>query len=159
MAKSGFSHLVEKFMEEEVIMSYMMRLTDAELKSLGITTMGSRIHFRDAASDWMGSRVPVQEDVSVSEDVAVSENVAVSEDVAVVVESNSCPDEHEEPRSTLEIEDHQLVFYARTLSTGRITHHFLDEFFRFDRNKVKPNGRAYFQCSVRGCSARSLIFK
>jgi hypothetical protein len=47
-----------------------------------------------------------------------------------------------------------LVFYAKTLSTGRVTHHFLNHFYRFDRNKVRANGRAFFQCSVRGCTAR-----
>ena len=51
-------------------------------------------------------------------------------------------------------DESNLVFYAKTLSTGRVTHHFLNHFYRFDRNKVRANGRAFFQCSVRGCTAR-----
>ena len=50
--------------------------------------------------------------------------------------------------------ERNLVFYAKRLSTGRVTHHFLDHFYRYDRNKVRANGRAFFRCSVRGCTAR-----
>ena len=38
--------------------------------------------------------------------------------------------------------------------SGRIVHHFCHRFYRMDRSTVKPNGRAYFRCSVRQCKAR-----
>ena len=53
-----------------------------------------------------------------------------------------------------EVEEGNLVFYTTTMSTGRTTHHFLHDFYRFDRNKVKTNGKAFFQCSVRGCRGK-----
>ena len=57
-------------------------------------------------------------------------------------------------------------FFVRTLLTG--LHIFISlvtndnfqlrtcahEFYRFDRSLIKPSGRAYFVCSVRGCKAR-----
>ena len=49
-----------------------------------------------------------------------------------------------------EAEDNrQIVFWEKTLSTGRITHHFA-----VDRNTVKLNGRSSFACHYPGCKAR-----
>ena len=48
----------------------------------------------------------------------------------------------------------QVVFFMKVLKTGRVVHHFGHNFYRFDRNLVKPSGRAYFSCSVRKCGAR-----
>ena len=45
------------------------------------------------------------------------------------------------------------MFY-KTVNGKRVFHHFLDKFYRFDRRKVKSNGRAYFTCSMRPCSAK-----
>ena len=53
-----------------------------------------------------------------------------------------------------EVEEDNLLFYTTKMSTGRITHHFLHDFYRYDRNKVKTNGKAFFQCSVRGCRGK-----
>ena len=47
-----------------------------------------------------------------------------------------------------------LIFLKKTLSTGRITHHFLDQFYRFDRNKVHKSGITYFSHSVKYYKAR-----
>ena len=47
------------------------------------------------------------------------------------------------------------IFYKTISVNGkRVFHYFLDKFYRFDRKKVKPNGRAYFTCSMRPCSAK-----
>ena len=49
----------------------------------------------------------------------------------------------------------QPLFYTTTsVKRDKIFHHFLDKFYRFNRRKVRPKGRAYFHCSVRACSAR-----
>ena len=37
---------------------------------------------------------------------------------------------------------------------GKVFHHYRHVFYRFDRNVIKPSGRAWFRCSVRGCSAK-----
>ena len=39
------------------------------------------------------------------------------------------------------------------MQSGRKTHHISVDFYRFDRNTVKKNGRAYFVCSHPGCKA------
>ena len=35
---------------------------------------------------------------------------------------------------------------------GKVFHHYRHVFYRFDRNVIKPSGRAWFRCSVRGCT-------
>ena len=49
----------------------------------------------------------------------------------------------------------EIFFYKILAVKGKkVFHHFLDKFYRYDRKWVKRNGRAYFTCSARGCSAR-----
>ena len=49
---------------------------------------------------------------------------------------------------------HCVGKYILIAISGRIVHHFCHRFYRMDRSTVKPNGRAYFRCSVRQCKAR-----
>ena len=42
---------------------------------------------------------------------------------------------------------------------GMVYHHYKQFFYRFDRNVIKPSGRAWFRCSVRGCSAKWANYK
>ena len=42
---------------------------------------------------------------------------------------------------------------------GKVYHHYKHFFYRFDRNVIKPSGRAWFRCSVRGCSAKWANYK
>ena len=42
---------------------------------------------------------------------------------------------------------------------GKVFHHYRHVFYRFDRNVIKPSGRAWFRCSVRGCSAKWANYK
>ena len=37
--------------------------------------------------------------------------------------------------------------------TGKVWHTFFFQYYKLCRRKVKPNGRAYFDCSFPGCRA------
>ena len=173
LTNAGFPHLVDNFHNEEIIMRMMTRLTNQEMTELGLTTMGARMRFREAVESWIArdaAGVPEAGEASgdgreaasidgeaaaevqeVQEQRRTSNNtVAERVDEAVVQEEN---DQIVEVEGMIDNE-RNLICYAKTLSTGRVTHHFLDHFYRYDRNKVRPNGRAFFRCSVRGCTAR-----
>ena len=47
-----------------------------------------------------------------------------------------------------------MFITTKSVKGNKVFHHFLDKWYRFDRRKVKPQGRAYFTCSVRACSAK-----
>ena len=127
---NGFGHLIGNFEAEEITFNYFDRLTDDQLQQLGVTTMGSRIRFRDALSTWTEHETDQQQ--------GGVEGVEVQTDVGPAAEPDGAAGEvvgddggEEEEETT------QLLFYSKVLSTGRIVHHFLDQFYRFDRNKVK----------------------
>ena len=175
---AGFPHLVDNFRGEEIIMRMMNRLSNQELTELGLATMGARIRFReavdsritrDAAGEATGDAAgeAAREADGDGRDNAVLVNEAATEDSTEGVQGDRRTDNdtgsetveganiQEENGPNVEVDgERNLIFYVNTLSTGRITHHFLDHFYRFDRNKVRANGRAFFRCSVRGCTAR-----
>ena len=99
---------------------------------------GARIRFCQSAQTWFDK--PVN---------AVTDNESPSESVINVTVIETLPENSQEQESEV-----GLIFFKKTLSTGRITHHFLDQFYRFDRNKVHKNGRTHFSCSVKQCKAR-----
>ena len=53
------------------------------------------------------------------------------------------------------VERHQteMKFISTTSGNGKIYHHFSNNLYKFDRQKVSIKGRASFTCSVRGCKA------
>ena len=51
LVNCGLGHLVNRFREEEIDLNIMPRLGDDNLRELGLITMGSRIRFRDAATN------------------------------------------------------------------------------------------------------------
>ena len=99
---------------------------------------GARIRFCQSAQTWFDK--PVN---------AVTDNESPSESVINVTVIETLPENSQEQESEV-----GLIFFKKTLSTGCITHHFLDQFYRFDRNKVHKNGRTHFSCSVKQCKAR-----
>ena len=162
LTDAGFPHLVDNFRAKKIIMRMMTRLSSQEMTELGLTTMGSRMRFREAVESWVardaagaseaGEASVDGREAAVEDRRGQEDNNAGGErvDEAVVQEEND---------PVVEVEgmidnERNLLFYAKTLSTGRVTHHFLDHFYRYDRNKVRSNGRAFFRCSVRGCTAR-----
>ena len=169
LSNAGFPHLVNNFREEEVVMRMMIQLSNEDLTGLGLSTIGARLRFREAVNDWIqrdsnGGDV----ELPVGEERADPEN-GMGDDAREErrSENTSNNERYERNEAAVEVEidpevevdgviddETNLVFYAKTLSTGRVTHHFLNHFYRFDRNKVRANGRAFFQCSVRGCTAR-----
>ena len=161
LTEAGFPHLVDSFRSEEIAMRMMHRLSNLELTELGLNTMGARIRFREAVESWVARDDP-GEASEVRQDAAAE----VPQDAAGEVHQDAATEVHQDAEVPEEIapaveeveevieNERDVIFYSKTLSTGRVVHYFLDHFYRFDRNKVKPNGRAYFQCSVRGCRAR-----
>ena len=160
LTEAGFPHLVDSFRSEEIIMRMMHRLSNLELTELGLTTMGARMRFREAVESWV-ARDAAQDDPGEASAEADGHVVPeVHQEAAAEVHQVAAAEVPEENvPAVVEVEgvinnERDVIFYTKTLSTGRVVHYFLDHFYRFDRNKIKPNGRAYFQCSVRGCRAR-----
>ena len=52
LKEHGFERCFEAFMEQEVSLKYMARLTNRDLATLGIHTIGARLRFRDAVASW-----------------------------------------------------------------------------------------------------------
>ena len=52
LKQHGFERCIEAFMEEEVRLEFMGRLTSEDLTTLGIHTIGARVRFRDAVATW-----------------------------------------------------------------------------------------------------------
>ena len=139
----GLEHLIEKFRSEEITINLFPFLSDDNLKELGILTIGARIRFRQSAQTW------IDKPLNAVTDSAVTDSESPSESVINVTVIETLPENSQEQESEV-----GLIFFKKTLSTGRITHHFLDQFYRFDRNKVHKNGRTHFSCSVKQCKAR-----
>ena len=144
--------------------------------------MGARMRFREAVESWTErdiAGVPEAEEASgdgreaaaaAAGEAAGTDGEAAAEEGGHEVQEQRRPSINtgaervheaavqEENGPIVEVEEidneRNLVFYAKTLSTGRVTHHFLDRFYRYDRNKVRLNGCAFFRCSVRGCTPR-----
>ena len=119
---------IEKFREEEICLNLMTDLTDDNLKYLGIVNIGQKIKFRIAAKNWIGK--------------SINETIVENTIVENTIVENTIPE-----RSEHEEEGDRLIFFSRTLSSGQITHHLLDTFYRCDRNKA-------YTCSYRGCRVR-----
>ena len=49
---AGFEDVIDCFKEEEVEIGHIARLSDSDLRELGVSTMGGRIRLRDAAMEW-----------------------------------------------------------------------------------------------------------
>ena len=41
-----------------------------------------------------------------------------------------------------------------TKRTGKIAHQFIDRQYVFHRKNIKPSGKAFFICSVKGCPVK-----
>ena len=169
LSNAGFPHLMDNFRDEEVVMRMTTHFSNQDLTGLGLSTTGARLRFREAVNEWI-QRDANGEDVElpVGEERAAPEN-GRGDEVKGERRNENPPNNERDQRNEAAVEveidpvvgiegviddESNLVFYAKTLSTGRVTHHFLNHFYRFDRNKVRANGRAFFQCSVRGCTAR-----
>ena len=48
----------------------------------------------------------------------------------------------------------EIKFISTTTGNGKIYHYFINNLYKFYRNKTKPNGRAFFPCTVNGCKAQ-----
>ena len=59
----------------------------------------------------------------------------------------------DEATLVVERDQTEMKFISKTSSNGRMFHYFANNLYRFDRYQVTPSGRAYFNCSVRGCKA------
>ena len=47
-----------------------------------------------------------------------------------------------------------LKFHSTLSTSGKIWHHFQDHLHRYNRRSVFPSGRAYFDCTIKGCKAK-----
>jgi hypothetical protein len=156
LTSNGLQHLITKFFEEEISMIMMPQLTDEMLRELGITTIGARIRFRDAVRR---RDEPVVEEgetgLLIVEDGQAGDEEGRQEVGQPVGQDIDLPEADLEEDEEGDQGETELIFYTTTGKRGSgIYHHFLDGFYRYDRNKLKRNGRGYFQCAVRGCVAR-----
>jgi hypothetical protein len=158
LRQAGFEENIERFKEEEVEIQQIARLHDDALKDLGIRTIGARMRIRDAAETWMDSSQARGPGVEGGQG-GVEEDGGQQENVQIVVNLEEEAQEEEdgegkEEEGEEEEEERQLLFYTSRSANGKkIFHHFLNNFYKFNRRKVKKNGRAYFHCSVEGCKA------
>ena len=58
---------------------------------------------------------------------------------------------HIDPANEQEI---SLKFHSTLSTSGKIWHHFQDDLHRYNRRSVFPSGRAYFDCTIKGCKAK-----
>jgi chemotaxis protein histidine kinase CheA len=151
----GLENLVEKFVEEEVEVPMIPRLSDTVLAQLGLRTIGSRERIREASIAFME-----EEEAAEEENTTEEATTAVEEDEA----ATEAPEEVENPEAAAEDEtetdeaeelEHPTVHFVETKSLkGRTFHHFTVGLYKFNRKKVKPGGRSYFECSCPLCKAR-----
>ena len=162
-------------MEEDIEVCQIPSLPDQVLADLGVRTVGARLRLRSAASQWVPNQVIsflsleisfVQiffqpsgpEDVEQGEPDQPDHHVdgeggegGEGGDVGDDVEAAAGLHFFSLTKSTSLLSCCNLLFYSKP---GRITHHFSHGAYRMDRVSVKPNGRAYFSCSVKSCRAR-----
>ena len=67
---------------------------------------------------------------------------------------STCRSFKQEPSSKVWFWFAKLILKRSGSFLGKVFHYYTHFFYRFDRNVIKPRGRAWFRCSVRGCSAK-----
>ena len=149
LTEAGFPHPVDSFRSEEIIMRMMHRLSNRELTELGLTSMGARIRFREAVESWVARDDPGEASADaaghVVQEVCQDAAAEVHQDAAAEVHEDAATEVHqgaaaevpeeiapavEEVEGVIENE-RDVIFYSKTLSTGRVVLHFLNHFYRF----------------------------
>ena len=133
----GLSQYGEQFRNEDLNMYILRAMTDDDLKTVGVNTFGHRFKIKEGLK---GYTDPI-------------ENNTEEEDANLPVDVIENNEEDIDDENTLENVYSNVVFFQKELQSGRITHHISADFFRFDRNTVKKNGRAYFLCSHPVCES------
>ena len=140
LTEAGFPHLVDSFRSEEIIMRMMHRPSNLELTELGLTTMGARMRFREAVESWVARDATPDDPREASAEAAGHVVPEVHQDAADEVHQDAAAEVPEENApAVVEVEgvidnERDVIFYTKTLSTGRVVHYFLDHFYRFNRN-------------------------
>ena len=145
-------------------------LTNEDFRELGVNTIGGRARLRAAARDWrqlQGTREGQELDAREGQDtenVVQEAGLEVSPlvqdaglEVGPVVQEAGQEVIQEERQGQEEDahreEDNGLTFVETITMTGKIWHNFFFQNYKLCCQKVKPNGRAYFECSFPGCTA------
>ena len=165
----------QQFVEEEIEVRQIPSLPDQVRADLGVRTVGARLRLRSAASQWVPNQVISFLSLEISfvqiffqpsgpEDVEQGEpdqpDHHVDEEGGKGGEGGDVGDDAEAAAG--------LHFFSLTKSTGLLSCCNLLFLFKarsdhtplqpwclpMDRVSVKPNGRAYFSCSVKSCRAR-----
>ena len=134
LTDNGFGHVSQQFMEEEIKVRQIPSLPDQVLADLGVRTVGARLRLRSVASRWVPNQVISFLSLEISFVQIFFQNRLF-------------------PFPSRLVCFHVAIFFSYSMP-GRITHHFSHGAYRMDRVSVKPNGRAYFSCSVKSCRAR-----
>ena len=162
------------FEEEEITIEILKDMTDENLRSIGIKTFGQRYRilqvqfivqvsviysklnikaareYTDVEED---RNIPNDEEHSgeTTEEIEHGNNDIYPQNSEGVAEENDNNAESQVDFDRDEEENDEPVFYSEQLTTGRIAHHFLVGFYRFDRKSVFKSGLSYFNCSFPGC--------
>ena len=138
----GLSIYKDLFNNEDLNMEILRQIDDEDLKSIGVKSFGHRFKIKEGLKNYV--------DPDENTPNGIEENSEVPPDLI--------PDDQEDdihqPEDHLDDPSYEnVVFFEKELLSGRKTHHISVDFYRFDRNTVKNNGRAYFLCSHPGCKA------
>ena len=154
LLKVGLPQYSNKLINEDVTMTILEQMTHDDLKSVGISSFGHRFSIMKGLESYSRDSIednPVLEEGTTVQVLEEGTSSQVSQDDPNITEDVDTLGVDQEGNND---DNQQVIFRSQSLETGRVTHHVYVDFYRFDRNTVKVNGRAYFLCNYPGCGAR-----
>ena len=115
-------------------------LTDSDLRELGVVHVGWRLILRRAIARLDRNQDQHQDqdqDNNTGNQIHNQEDLNQDNHPETANQANNGNIIEEAPNNeeTLNNEENEVTFYSITKATGRVTHHFLDAFYKFSRRE------------------------
>ena len=161
----------ELFVSEEIDIDILPSVTDEQLRTIGVRTLGQRIRILTAARGLQcnlqrnqtntGGHIeaqtvpdPVAGEVQVVETGAGTEGEQVTQTGGQQGAATVGEQEDNQEGNNIQRGSEEPQVIMETLSTGRISHRILVGFDRFDRRNVAKSGLSVFHCNYPNCLSK-----
>ena len=130
LKKIDLSEYLELLESEDITIEILKKMSNDDLKSIGINTFGHRFPIREGIEnfDQENGNETVQEPIN---DVFITFQ-GVDDEVPTRMEMEDDIDDN-----SVNPEFSQVFWFKKVLSTDRITHHVAVDFYRFDRKLIQ----------------------